>query len=100
VPGAARSGGGGGGSGERASGNDPRNQFSNSRALVSVVDADGKVTDREVKVGVMNRVSAQITAGLEPGERVVIGARTPAPAAQAQTGSSLVPNAARTGGRP
>ena len=84
----------------RASGADPRNQFANGRALVSVIDADGKVADREVKVGVMNRVSAQIVSGLEPGEKVVIGTRTPAPAARAQTGSSLVPNAAKGGGRP
>jgi len=86
--------------GPRASGADPRNQFANGRALVSVVDTDGNVADREVKVGVMNRVSAQIVAGLEPGEKVVIGTRTPAPAARAQTGSSLVPSAAKGGGRP
>ena len=94
--GAARSGGGA----KRASGADPRNQFANGRALVSVVDAAGKVADREVKVGVMNRVSAQIVSGLEPGEKVVIGTRAPAAAARAQTGSSLVPNAAKAGGRP
>jgi len=86
--------------GPRASGADPRNQFANGRGLVSVVDAAGKVADREVKVGVMNRVSAQIIAGLEPGEKVVIGTRTPATAARAQTGSSLVPSAAKAGGRP
>jgi macrolide-specific efflux system membrane fusion protein len=91
--GAARSGGA-----ERASGADPRNQFANGRALVSVVDAAGKVADREVKVGVMNRVSAQIVAGLEPGEKVVIGTKAPAAAAPAQAGSSLVPNAAKAGG--
>jgi macrolide-specific efflux system membrane fusion protein len=105
--GAARSGGadlssGAAGSGgtKRASGADPRNRFANGRALVSVVDADGKVADREVKVGVMTRVSAQIVAGLDPGEKVVIGTRTPALAAPAQTGSSLVPSAAKGGGRP
>ena len=63
------------------SGIDPRNQFANGRALVSVVGADGKVADREVKVGVMNRVSAQILSGLEPGEKVVIGTKAPAAAA-------------------
>ena len=68
---------------------------------MSVVDADGKVADREVKVGVMNRVSAQILSGLEPGEKVVIGTKAPAAAAaQPQTGSALVPNAAKGGGRP
>jgi membrane fusion protein, macrolide-specific efflux system len=85
---------------ERASGIDPRSQYANGRALVSVVGADGKVADREVKVGVMNRVSAQIVSGVEPGEKVVIGTKAPAAAAPAQTGSALVPNAAKGGGRP
>ena len=87
------------GSGERASGTDPRARFAKGAALVSVVGADGKPTDREVKVGVMNRVSAQIVSGLEPGEKVVIGSKAPA-AAQAKTGSALVPTAVRGGGRP
>ena len=98
VPRAAGSSGSGGGGQRRASGADARNQFANGRALVSVVDADGKVAEREVKVGVMNRVSAQIVAGLVPGDVVVIGSKTPAPAVPAQTGSSLVP--AQRGGRP
>ena len=94
-PGAAR------GSGTQgAAGADPRGQFANGRALVSVVDAAGKAADREVKVGVMNRVSAQIVSGLEPGETVVIGTRAPAAAAPAQTGSALAPNATKSGGRP
>jgi macrolide-specific efflux system membrane fusion protein len=95
VQGAARSSGA-----ARASGADPRNQFANGRALVSVVGADGKAVEREVKVGVMNRVSAQILSGLQPGEKVVIGSRAPASAAPAlaQTSSSLVPSATRAGG--
>lgn len=88
------------GGGEAASGTDPRSQYANGRALVSVVGADGKVTDREVKVGVMNRVSAQILSGLEPGERVVMGAKATAATPTARTGSSLTPNAPRLGGRP
>jgi macrolide-specific efflux system membrane fusion protein len=96
TPGAPR------GGGERASGADPRNQFANGRALVSVVDADGNVSDREVQVGVMNRVSAQIISGLEPGEIVVIGTKAPAAAKApaAKSGSALVPNAGKGGGRP
>ena len=86
--------------GRSATGSDPRNQFASGRALVSVVGADGKVVAREVKVGVMNRVSAQIVEGLSPGEQVVIGTRATAPVARAQTGSSLTPNAAPAGGRP
>ena len=102
-------GGGGAGAGGRgnrgaASGSDPRSQFANGRAMVSVVDAAGKVTEREVKVGVMNRVFAQIVSGLEPDEKVVIGSKpttpvTRAPAGNA-SGSALVPSAGRTGGRP
>ena len=95
APGAMRSGGA-----ERATGADPRNQFANARALVSVVDAAGKIADREVKVGVVNRVSAQIVAGLDPGEKVVIGAKAPAATARAQSGSSLVPSAPQSGRRP
>jgi macrolide-specific efflux system membrane fusion protein len=90
------------GRGERASGADPRSQFAKGDALVSVIDADGKVTDRNVKVGVMNRVSAQIVSGIEPGEKVVIGTKAPAGAAAAppQTGSALVPSTAQRGGHP
>jgi len=88
------------GGGERASGIDPRTQYAKGRALVSVVGADGEIADRAVKVGVMNRVSAQILSGLEPGETVVIGTKAPAATAPAQTGSSLTQNVPRTGGRP
>jgi len=104
--GAARKGGGERASGigpnvgaQRASGADARSLYAKGRALVAVVGTDGEVADREVKVGVMNRVSAQILAGLEPGEKVVIGTKAPAVAAKAQTGSSLTPSAPKTGGR-
>jgi len=53
-----------------------------------------------VKVGVTNRVSAQIVSGLEPGEKVVIGTKAPAAAAEVKASSALVPTAARGGGRP
>ena len=88
--------------GERrvSAGADPRSLFARGTALVSVVGADGKAVDREVKVGVMNRVSAEIVSGLEPGEKVVIGSKAPAAAAQAPTGSALVPAGVRGGGRP
>jgi macrolide-specific efflux system membrane fusion protein len=64
---------------------DPRALFANGRALASVVADDGTVTDREVQVGVMNRVSAQILSGLEPGERVAIGTRPGAAPARPAT---------------
>jgi len=86
--------------GSRGAGVDPRTQFAKGDARLSVVGADGKAVDRVVKIGVMNRISAQIVSGLEPGEKVVIGATASAPAAPAQTGSALVPNAASGRGRP
>ncbi len=53
---------------------DPRALFASGRALVHVVNGDGGgVEPREVKVGVVNRISAQIVSGLEPGEEVVAG---------------------------
>lgn len=89
------------GAGERVSSNDPRAQFAKGSALVSVVGADGKATDREVKVGVMNRVFAEIVSGLEPGEKVVIGTKALATAARAPAaGSALTPTAVKGGGRP
>ena len=86
--------------GDRPSGNDPRSQFAKGDALVSVVGTDGKVADRAVKVGVMNRVFAQIVSGLEPGETVVIGTKAPVVAVRAPASSALVPNPSRGGGRP
>jgi len=88
------------GGGERASGTDQRSQYANRGALISVMGADGKVVDREVKVGVVNRVSAQILSGLEPGEKVVIGTRAPAAAPKAPGGNALTPNTQKSGGRP
>ncbi|MFA5915236.1 MAG: efflux RND transporter periplasmic adaptor subunit, partial [Burkholderiales bacterium] len=87
-----------GGGAPRASGTDARSQFVNGRALVIVVDTNGKLAEREVNVGVMNRVSAQILVGLVPGETVVIGTKVPAAAVPALTSSSLVP--AQRGGHP
>jgi macrolide-specific efflux system membrane fusion protein len=55
---------------------DPRARFAGKQALVRVVDADGNVADRVVQVGTLNRVSAEIVAGLQLGERVVTGLRS------------------------
>ena len=63
------------GEGRGAQSADPRLLFRDGRAMVSVVDRDGHVTDREVHLGVMTRVAAQITSGLTPGEVVVIGTK-------------------------
>lgn len=42
---------------------------------VQVVDASGAVSTRTVKVGINNKISAEIREGLAPGERVVIAAK-------------------------
>jgi len=87
---------------QRAAGADPRALFANGAARVTVVGADGKTEDRDVKVGAMNRISAEIVSGLEAGERVVVGNRAPAgkAAAAPKSGSALVPSAGKGGGRP
>ena len=59
---------------------DPRTQFAGGRARVRVVNADGSTQAREVQIGVMNRVTAQVLSGLEAGEQVVVGQRSSAPA--------------------
>ena len=58
-----------------APGADPRILFASGRAMVRVAKEDGSFEDREVKVGMMNRVSAQILEGLDPGQKVQVGAR-------------------------
>ena len=62
---------------------DPRMRFASGRAIVRVVKADGALEDREVRVGVMSRVSAQILSGVEPGEQIVAGQAAPASQAKA-----------------
>jgi membrane fusion protein, macrolide-specific efflux system len=42
------------------------------RYLVRVLGADGQEAKREVWIGVMNRVSAEVLSGLEPGDLVVL----------------------------
>lgn len=43
------------------------------RFRVQVMKADGEIEDREVSVGLMTRVAAEVLSGLEEGEQVVIG---------------------------
>jgi len=42
-------------------------------AYVKVVDANGKIEEREIRVGVTSRISAEVLSGLTAGERVVAG---------------------------
>ena len=45
--------------------------------VVRVVRPDGKLEERRVTVGVMNRINAQVLSGLSEGEQVVIGSAEP-----------------------
>jgi macrolide-specific efflux system membrane fusion protein len=68
-------------------GADPRRLFAGTRALVRVAAEDGSVSQREVQVGMVTRVSAQILAGLEDGERVIVGPRVEAGGKSAAPGA-------------
>lgn len=73
------------GTGERAgtadAGADPRARLADGPAIVRVVRSDGSIEQRQVRVGLVSRVSAQILEGLEAGEQIVVGQRTTAPSA-------------------
>lgn len=88
----------GGREGRSGASGDPRSQFRSGRALVSVVDKNGKITEREVQVGVMTRVAAEITSGLEPGETVVIGTKAAPKPDTPRTGGAMT--AGQTPGGP
>ena len=42
---------------------------------MQVLNPDGKLEDRRITVGVMNRINAQVLSGLSEGEMVVIGSQ-------------------------
>lgn len=46
--------------------------------VVRVIDAQGKIEERQVTVGVTNRIQAEVLSGLAAGETVIVG--TPEPA--------------------
>ena len=48
------------------------------RATVQVIDADGRIEERQVELGVSNRVQVQVLSGLQEGEEVVAGLKLPA----------------------
>jgi macrolide-specific efflux system membrane fusion protein len=81
----------GGGRRSAEGGVDPRTRFANGRAMVRIMKPDGKVEQREVRVGVISRVSAQILSGLEAGEVVVTGQAQPAAAPKARAKASDAP---------
>ncbi len=46
-------------------------------ATVRVISLDGGIEERKLSVGVSNRIHAEVTAGLEEGEKVIAGVREP-----------------------
>lgn len=48
---------------------------------VRVVGDDGRITPRQVKIGLNNKTTAEVLSGLEPGERVVTGRKSAEPQA-------------------
>jgi len=48
-------------------------QVEERKAMVEVLGEDGAHESREVTIGVVSRVSAEVRSGLEPGEQVVAG---------------------------
>ena len=102
-PGAAKAGasarGRGGRTHQAMQGADPRSLYRAGRALVSVQAKDGTVSEREVQVGVMTRVAAEITKGLELGEMVVIGTRAAPKADTPKAGAAMTAGQDQRGGR-
>jgi membrane fusion protein, macrolide-specific efflux system len=70
-------------------GGDARGRLASGAGVVRVVKAGSAIEARDVRVGVVSRVSAQILSGLEPGEQIVVGQRTsaPSPSGKASTGN-------------
>lgn len=62
-------------------------------ATVRVLKADGNVVEQTVKVGINNRVNAQILSGLNKGDEVILSEEDPAKPKSGSTGG-------RPGGRP
>jgi macrolide-specific efflux system membrane fusion protein len=50
-----------------------RAQAGPRKATVRVIGGDGSISEREVTIGVMSRVSAEVLSGLSEGEQVVAG---------------------------
>ncbi|WP_341676905.1 efflux RND transporter periplasmic adaptor subunit [Niveibacterium sp. SC-1] len=48
------------------------------KAKVKVIDAEGKIEEREVTLGISNRVQIEIVSGLKEGEDVIAGEKLPA----------------------
>ncbi|WP_430407611.1 efflux RND transporter periplasmic adaptor subunit [Hydrogenophaga sp.] len=47
------------------------------QAKVKVMAADGSIEDRDITIGISNRVHAEVLSGLKEGDRVIAGVREP-----------------------
>jgi macrolide-specific efflux system membrane fusion protein len=72
--------GGGGGRGAGGGRGGGRGGNNNAPASTVLVFGNGQFEPRTVRLGVMNRVSAEVLSGVNEGERVAVGIRTPQPA--------------------
>ena len=72
------------------------------QAKVKVMAEDGTIEEREVTIGISNRVHAEVLSGLKEGDRVIAGVREPERRATAtQQGTGLgQPNTGGPGGMP
>jgi macrolide-specific efflux system membrane fusion protein len=63
---------------------DQNNAHRSRKGTVKVIASDGQIEQREVQVGVTNRVQMQILNGLTEGDEVVVGLKLPPSTARAQ----------------
>ncbi|MET0348277.1 MAG: efflux RND transporter periplasmic adaptor subunit, partial [Rhizobacter sp.] len=54
------------------------------KGTVKVIDTEGRIEERQVEVGVVTRVQAQVLSGLEEGDQVIAGLKPPPGAQRAQ----------------
>ncbi|MHB1199980.1 MAG: efflux RND transporter periplasmic adaptor subunit [Polaromonas sp.] len=80
----------------QALGVDAISEFAGGKAQVTVLDGRGNFTERDVSVGVMNRVSAQIVSGLDAGEILAVG--TSASGTAVKTAATQTRSALESGG--
>ena len=67
----------------------PRATRGPRQAKVKVLLADGTVEEREVTIGIGNRVHAEVLSGLKEGDRVIAGTREAEPRNSSPQGSAL-----------
>lgn len=79
------------------SGTANKRRYDAREGIVKVVNADGKIEQRKVQIGISNRVQVQILSGLSEGERVIIGLKPQPGEVKAQDQRS---NNSQRGGMP